>query len=211
MANPTSNFPLMPARMKNGAPFHGQVNTYCMLSTYATAAYIGDPVLKVAAGANTAVINTANNSHPVGSLPVVELAALTDTGYITGVIVGFEPVVDSLHALHGAASTTRVVKVVDDPDVLFHIRDDGNATPLGVTAVGLNAVLIAGTANTDNSLSGVRLDAGTGTAVAADITYQLRIKGVAQIPNNDPTLTNTVWEVVINKHTEAQGVGVAGI
>jgi hypothetical protein len=45
MANPTGPFGLRPVRHKNGAPWNGAtVPVYCSAS-YATALYVGDPVV----------------------------------------------------------------------------------------------------------------------------------------------------------------------
>lgn len=50
MANIDAPFGLRPIRHKSGAPYNGAVNPYYVASTYATALFIGDPVIRVAGG-----------------------------------------------------------------------------------------------------------------------------------------------------------------
>ncbi len=209
MANPTSNTGLRPLRMRDGRNYSGQFSLYCALSTYSTDLLIGDPVIRLSTGANTATISCANEKFEAGSLPIVQKATAGATNRCTGAIIGFKPVIDNLQALYGAGSTNRVVMVADDPDVVFGIRDYG-AIALGVTAIGSDAVFKFGTDNTDKSVSGVRLDDGTTTAPGTDATYQLRIVGKVRATDNDPTIAGTEWEVMIKTHTEA-AVPSAGI
>ena len=47
MANTDSPFGLRPIRHRNGAAYNGAANPYYINSTYATALFIGDPVVKL--------------------------------------------------------------------------------------------------------------------------------------------------------------------
>lgn len=210
MANLDTRFGLRPIRHRNGAPYNGAANPYIMLATYATAAFIGDPVIKVAGGSNAAAVEVPGaGSFAIGTLPDCEVATVGDGNRITGVIVGFSADPTALENVHRLASTQRVVYVVDDPDVIFEIQADG-AIP--AASVGLNAVLIAthsGSATT--GLSGIELDT-TSDAPAADASNQLVIMRAVNREDNDTTLTNAKVEVMINQHTENQGtVGTLGI
>jgi hypothetical protein len=209
MANQDTPFGLRPIRHRNGAPYNGAVNLYYAPSTYATALFVGDPVIKTGTG-NAAAIDAASVGHfPIGTLQEVNKATAGDGNRITGVIVGFAPNPDDLTKQYRPASTERVILVCDDPDVIFEIQADG-AVP--AASMGLNAVLIyTNSGSTTSGLSGVELDT-TSDAPAADASNQLLILRAVNDPNNDCTLANCKVEVMINQHTENQGtVGTLGI
>lgn len=203
MANSNSPFGLRPVRMKNGASWSGQVSLYYAPSDYATSLFIGDPVIIVGDANDAEVLG-----HPPGSLSEVNIATAGDGNAITGVIVGFDNVTRDSN-LYGAASTERLIQVVDYRDVIFEIRDDGTGTP-SVDWVGLNAVLIAGTGNTTTGLSGWKLDGGGVDAPAADASNQLYIYRLAPKLDNEVG-DYAIWEVLINQSAYApeNGLGVA--
>lgn len=210
MANPDTPFGLRPVRHRNGAPYNGAVNPVYINSSYGTALFIGDPVIKVAGGSNAAAISVPGMGHfPIGTMPSVEKATAGATNRITGVIVAFGADPTNLEQKHSPADTEGLAWICDDPDVIFEIQANG-AIP--AASMGLNAILIythAGSAVT--GLSGVELDT-TGTVPAADATYQLLILRAANREDNDTTLTHAKVEVLINQHTENQGtVGTAGV
>lgn len=209
MANADTPFGLRPIRHRNGAAYNGAVNHYYLPSTYATAMFIGDPVIKTGTS-NTAFVSAAGvGDFNIGTLPEINKATAGDGNRITGVIVGFAPLPDNLTQQYNPASTERVALVCDDPDVIFEIQADG-AIP--AASIGLNAILIyTHSGSTVSGLSGVELDT-TGTAPSADASNQLLILRAANVPNNDTTLTHAKVEVLINQHTENQGtVGTLGI
>lgn len=210
MANVDSPFGLRPIRHKSGAPYNGAANPYFIDSGYGTALFIGDPVIRVAGGSNTAVVKVpGGGTFGVGTLPSVEKAAAGDGNRITGVIVGFSPNPDNLTLKHNTASTARVAYVCDDPDIVFEIQADG-AIP--AASVGLNAVLIyTHSGSTTTGLSGVELDT-TSDVPAADASNQLLILRAINREDNDTTIAHAKVEVMINQHTESQGtVGSLGI
>ena len=209
MANTDTPFGLRPIRHRNGAPYNGAVNPYYLPSTYATAMFIGDPVIKTGTS-NTAFVHAAGvGDFEIGTLPEINKATAGDTNRITGVIVGFAPLPTNLSQQYNPASTERVALVCDDPDVIFQIQADG-AVP--AASIGLNAVLIyTHSGSTTSGLSGVELDT-TSDVPAADASNQLLILRGANIPGNDVTSTWCKVEVLINQHTENQGtVGTLGI
>lgn len=201
MANKDAAFGLRPVGNSSGAPYNGSVNKYYINSTYATALFIGDPVVRNGTSNTTAV---DGGRFSIGELPEVEKATAGDGNAITGVIVGFEPDFDNRSRLHNPASTERVVMVADDPNLLCEIQADGI---VAVTEIGLNAVLIyANTGSTVTGLSGVELDTSS-DAPAADASNQLTIvKYSNDAENNDTTAANVNLMVRINNHSEAQGV-----
>ena len=200
MANVDAPFGLKPIRHRNGASYNGAANKYYVPSTYATALFIGDPVIKTATS-NTSDVDGGNQP---GTLPEINKATAGDGNAITGVVVGFGPNRDDLSKQYNPASTERVVLVADDPDLVFDIRDDG-AAALAETSVGLNAVLIfTESGSTTTGLSGVELDTSS-DAPAADASNQLTIQRLSDKPDNAVGV-NAVWEVKINNHTEAHAV-----
>lgn len=210
MANIDSPFGLKPVRYRNGAPYTGAVTPMYIDSGYGTALFIGDPVIKVAGGSNTAAVKVPGaGSFAIGTLPSVEKATAGDGNRITGVIVGFSPDPANLDRKHNPASTARVAYVCADPNVVFEIQADG-AIP--AASVGLNAVLIyTHSGSTTTGLSGVELDT-TSDVPAADASNQLLILSAVNREDNDTTLTHAKVEVLINQHTESQGtVGSLGI
>lgn len=212
MANIDSPFGLRPVRHKSGAPYTGAANPYIVLSTYATALFIGDPVVKVAGGSNTAAVEVPGaGKFPIGTLPSVEKTVVGDvdgiTKMITGVIVGFSPLPTDLSKKHNPASTERVVFVCDDPDVVFEIQADG---AVAAASMGLNAVLIAThSGSTTSGLSGIELDT-TSDVPAADASNQLLILRAVNREDNDTTIAHAKVEVIINCHTQAPGSTAAG-
>lgn len=210
MANADTPFGLRPIRHRNGAPYNGAATPMYVASTYGTALFIGDPVIKVAGGSNAAAVTAPGaGSFAIGTLPSIEKATAGDGNRITGVIVGFAQDPTNPENKHNPASTERVAFVCDDPDVVFEIQADG-AIP--AASVGLNAVLIfTHSGSTATGLSGVELDT-TSDVPAADASNQLLILRAVNREDNDTTLTHAKVEVLINQHTENQGtVGTLGI
>jgi len=205
MANPDTPFGLRPVRHKSGAPYNGAANPYVIEAADGTATFIGDPVVRIAGGSNTAAVAVPGaGTFAIGTLPsVIRTAVGTVDGatkVITGVVVGVAADPTNLENKHRVASTQRVVWVCDDPDIVFEIQADG-AIP--AASVGLNATIIATHAgDTVTGLSGIELDT-TSAAPAADLSDQLRIVRAVNREDNDTTLTHAKVEVVITQHTEA--------
>ena len=190
MANVDAPFGLRPIRMRGGAPYNGAVNKYEIKSDLNAALYIGDPVIKT---------GTSNSR----GMPYVQIATLTASNAVTGVIVGWEgpPNTANLEQQYSVALNKSIALVCDDPDVVFLIKDDASAVP-AVTDVGTNAYM----SNTDGGstttgLSGVELNL---TTPATTSTYQLKILRLYDVEGNDIAI-NAIWEVIINNHTEAHG------
>lgn len=211
MANEDRRFGLKPVRHKSGAPYNGAANPYYIKGDYATALFIGDPVVKTGTSNTAAVTVPGAGKFGIGTLPEINKTAAGDvdgnTKRITGVIVGFSPLPSDLNKNYNPASTERVAWVCDDPDVVFEIQADG-AIP--AASVGLNAVLIyTHSGSTTTGLSGAELDT-TSDAPAADASNQLTIVRAVNREDNDTTSTWAKVEVLINAHTEAAGYTAAG-
>ena len=215
MANADTPFGLRPIRHKSGAPYNGAVNPYYLPSSYATAVYIGDPVVRTGTSNTAAVEVPGAGKFAIGTLPEVNVTAAGTvdgaTKMVTGVVVGFAALPTDLTKQYNPASTARVVYVCDDPDVVFEIQADG-AIP--AASIGLNATFIAThSGSTTTGLSGIELDT-TSAAPAADLSDQMRIVRAVNREDNDTTITHAKVEVVITQHTEASGIfaldGTAG-
>jgi len=211
MANVDTPMGLRPLRHKSGAPYNGSVSPYYIPSSYNTALFIGDPVVKTGTSNTTGITVPGGGSFNVGTLPEINKTAAGDvdgmTKAITGVIVGFSPLPSNLDLKHNPASTERVAYVCDDPDVVFEIQADG-AVP--AASMGLNAVLIYTHSGSETTgLSGAELDT-TSDAPAADASNQLLILRAVNREDNDTTLTHAKVEVMINAHTEGSSYTTAG-
>lgn len=196
MANVDAPFGLRPVRHSTGAPYNGAANKYYVPDTYSTALFIGDPVVRTGTS-NTSAVRGFNP----GTLPEINKATAGDGNAITGVIVGFEPISGFDAPIYGPADTERIALVADDPELVFHIQDDG-AAALAATSVGLNAVLIyTHSGSTITGSSGAELDTNSDPP-AADASNQLTIRRLANFVNNEIGV-HAIWEVTINNHTEA--------
>jgi hypothetical protein len=175
--------------------------------------FVGDLVVKVAAGSNTGNVTAPGvGSFPPGTLPAIELAAVTDGTFASGVIVAFAPNPDNLSQLHNPTSTERIALVCTDPTVIYEIQADGDLTE---TMIGLNATFIrTHSGSTVTGRSGEELDTGTTTAPAADDSLMLRIVGMVNREDNDTVTANQKALVVINMHSDlstGDGTGALGI
>src|SRR4051812_6293618 len=111
MANYNAPTGLRPVRYRSGAPYNGAFNTYSVPATDATALFVGDPVIIAGSAAATGVAT-------------IPRAPAAGGAYISGVIVGFEPLRTDLTVLHRAASTLRNVYVADDPFLIYEVQED---------------------------------------------------------------------------------------
>lgn len=206
MANLDTPFGLRPIGLGGSAPYNAAIKPYYIPAGYATALFIGDPVVKTGTSNTAEVTVPGAGKRAIGTMTAINKAAAGDGNAITGVIVGFAADPDNLSRTYSPASTEGVAFVCDDPAQLFEIQADG-AIP--AASIGLNAVMIythAGVPAT--GLSGAELDT-TSDVPAADASNQLTIVSVPNREDNDTTLTHAKVIVRINNHTEAHGaIGV---
>lgn len=201
MANSDTPFGLRPVGHPSGLS-KSRVRAYYVPSTYATALFVGDPVIKTGT-ANTAEVSAVGvGTMAPGTMPEVNKATAGDANAITGVIVGVAADPDALGRRYLPASTGGVVFVNDDPQTEFEIQADGT---IAATQVGLNAVVIyTNTGDTNTGQSGTELDT-TSDVPAADASNQLTILGVVPRTDNEAGSDYTKVRVRINNHTEAHG------
>jgi hypothetical protein len=190
MANVVSAFGLRPVRHISGAPYNGATVPCYIAPAYATALYVGDPVIltTVLAGKSS-------------TMPTIIASAATDGVLIRGVIVSIEPNPDDLTKIYSPASTAQIAHVCMDPDVIYEIRGDGSGAPAAAMA-GLNAEAVATTAgSTVTGLSGFNLDA---TTPATTRTFPLHILNIKNIADNELG-DDVIFEVLLNTPENADG------
>lgn len=95
-----------------------------------------------------------------------------------------------------------VADVIDDPNQLFIIQNDGTSAAANY---GKNADVVVGTGSTTTGVSGMELDTST---IANTAALNLKIVGLWDVPNN-AVGANAVVVVKINEHLYGSA-GVAG-
>lgn len=197
MANTDNRFGLKPVMTRDGSPYNGKSNPYFIPSTYATALFIGDPVVKTGT-ANTAAAGVSKQ-FAIATLPEINKATAGTGNATTGVIIGFEVDPNNEDRVYNPASTERVAYVADSPDLICEIQADSVAD-LAATDIGNNAnYIFTHAGDTNTGLSGVELNTSTITTTNTLQMHLLRLVGRADV---DLT-TNTKVLVSINNHTES--------
>ena len=190
-----------PSRYLNGSAYNGAMNLYYIPAADGSIFSVGDAVM-TAAGADA------------NGIPAV--AKATGTSAIRGVIQGVlvtAPGTQTLEAtamdltrqnIPAAKAKDYYVMVVDDPDVLFSVQDDGLAA-LTAAAANKNATFTVANPSGAAQVSASVLSTASITALA---TGNLKLFGLLQRPNN-AFGANATWLVKFNQH-ELQG-NTAGV
>jgi len=200
MANNDTPLGLVPIRHSNGAPYNGAYSEYYIPASVTPVLGVGDPVV-VTGTTNT----TAYMGNVPGTLPTID-KAVADSGYITGVIVGFNLLPTDLTKTYNATLTERIAYVADDPDLVFEIQEDSDGAALAAVDVGLNAELIfTHSTSTTSGKSGVELDSSTKATTAGHL---LRIRRLINRVDNEIG-DHAKWEVTINNHTQRYLTGIS--
>lgn len=171
----------------------------------ATALYVGDPVIRVNTGSNSAAITASNEvgdtvNYAAGTLPLVTRASAGDSAKITGVVVrvGYDPF-DSSRPHYRKASTEAVVWVVTDVNAVYEAKVTNGSVAAADVGANINLAVASGDATVGRS--GVSVDAAT--IAAADATKQMRIIGVSKDRDNqDLGAVGHNVLVMINQSTE---------
>jgi hypothetical protein len=204
MANVNRPFGLRPVQYLNGSPWNGQARVYSIAHDYATALYIGDPVI-------------SSGTSDDNGIQGITIAGVS--GAIRGVIVGIGRYKDlmanpgNLDRTYFPANGDGVAKpwyamVVDDPNVLFEIQEESNGTQIAAAQIGLNTVLKSGTGN--GYMSGWMLPSVTGATPATTATLQVRLMGLVQRQDN-AFGAYAKHLIKINVHELGTGTGAAGV
>lgn len=188
---------LQPVRKLDGSAWTGALNSYQIVTTYASTLFNGDPVTVASSGY---IERGVAGSVIVG---VFQGVKYTDS---TGLVKSLPYWPGNPGVLTG--STVEAL-VIDDPNVVFSIQETNAAgaagTPLALADRGLNANFLYTAGSTSTGQSAVSLDNSTEATTA---TLNLKIIDL------DPTPGNAVgsfanWLVTINNH--AFKAGVAGV
>lgn len=201
LAMPNRNMPrgIIPVQRLDGSPYNGAANVYHVPAAYATALFLGLPL--IATGASDA-----------NGVPVVQIATAGATnntiGPMVGVVTGGEPVVavtrDTL--VYHPASTAQYILVADDPDLIFEAQEDSVGSSITVASAGTkNIDLVAGAGSTVTGYSGWMLDSST---VATGSTLQMRLLRAVSRADNDLTSSYARWLCKINLHSLRNATGI---
>ena len=186
MANVNAPFGLRPVRHIDGSPWNGQTIRCYIASGYATALFIGDPVLWT---------TTLADKDATAKYPTIIRSAGTTGTIIRGVITSFEQNPNNLTLQYRPASTERWANICPaTPNTVFQVRDDAGGTPAAVY-VGQNAVLAAGSGSTFTGLSAYVLAAGTTPTTTQ--AHTLHILGLSDIEDNELG-DYAIWDVLLN-------------
>lgn len=199
MANANVARGLIPYRRYDGSYWNGSANIYYVPSTYATALYIGDPL--VATGASDA------NGIPVVGIATAAGGAYT-IGPMVGIVNGGEPVIAVTRDLpiYHPASTSQYILVADDPNLLFMMQEDSVGGSIAMATAGTkNVDLIAGSGSTVTGYSGWQLDSST---IQTTATLQMRLMRGLNQPDNVMASANAKWLVKINLHSILNTTGI---
>lgn len=194
MANKDMPYGLRAAKHLSGSPWNGQTMKCWGSSTYTTALYIGDPVIY------------DGDSCDRGCCPHVVLLTTGQAAEMVGAIASIAEThsvslgrADIIHdGVHRLASTSRFLNVVVDPDVIFMIQGDSTAA-ITIADVGSNMELID-TAHTAAAARGLSCWEILGGAAVQDKTEQTWLMGAVDRDDNDISLVNADWYVLLNTH-----------
>lgn len=201
---PNANTPrgLVPRQRIDGSPYNGARGLYYVPSTYATALFIGQPL--IATGASDA-----------NGIPVVQTATAGATNYTIGPMVGIAEGGDPGAAnigitrdlpLYHPASVSQYINVADDPDLIFEIQEDSVGGSIAMATAGTkNADMVAGAGSTVTGFSGWMLDSNT---IGTGATLQLRLLGGVRRADNAMASDYAKWLVRINLHSLRNTTGI---
>jgi len=193
-----------------GANQDANVETFEVAADYATAVFVGDPVILLAAGSDGAV---GMESSVAGGV-YAEVEAAAAGGVIYGVVVGIEPIYSDLSKQYIPASTGGRVRVLRaTQDQLFMIGADSAGDQIELIDINSHYDLVAGAGSTTTGYSGFILDSSS-EATAAKQVY---LRGFYNAPDNDPANVDAgdgseqdvIWLVSISERQ--LGIGTLGV
>lgn len=204
MANPNTPFGLSPVQRNGGASWRDSLTVYYVPANTTNAVFVGDPVIKTAAGADVNGVNSVN------------LATAGTSNKITGVVCGFlgtgaaklgQVAASSFWPpgnggpLYKPASATvdYYLLVNDDPTTLYAVQSNDSGGAPAATVVGKNANLASGAGSVYTGLSGWMLAANQ---IGTSSNDQVSIKGFLPEIDDLPGATNAKLLVTINQSTE---------
>ena len=186
MANVDAPFGLRPAFHLTGGVI--RTREYNMASGLSKNLFTGDVVIRsTTTNRITAFDSQSDSTKIVGVFAGCRYTASDGTPV-------FSPKWVSGTTTLGSGEATALV--YDDPFIVYEIQEDGAGGAAGVAAIGVSAdlVLTAGSSTTGQSAFELdSSDAGTG--------LNLFILDYVRRPDNDPTLANAKFLVLLNEHS----------
>lgn len=183
MANADTPFGFAPVSHRNGAPYNGATRRYSTASGDSTALFIGDPV------------KLAGTSQTIDGIVYADVTRAATGDVVVG-IVGSVAADNRDSLIYRAASTVRIMNIIDDPDILFEIQEVSGGTALTANDIGLNANFVVAAGSTVTGLSGVELN---NSGEATTNTLDVQIIGLS--PRADNAVgEHAKWLVRLNNH-----------
>lgn len=175
-----------PVRHLNGNPWNGKFRVHYLHVDEGTDTFIGDPM---------EISGSADSS---GKYATVNQAAVGET--VIGIVIGFGDTpylmadTTNLSRVYRPLSTAMYVGLVDDPDVIFEIQEDGVDRTMDADDVGqVFEFVFTESGDTTSGLSGCEVDGGSSGGSG------IRILGLSDRPDNELG-ANAKWEVLIVGH-----------
>jgi hypothetical protein len=164
-------------------------------ASYATALFVGDPVI---------LTPTLAEKDTTAQHPTINVAAVASGSVMPWVITSFENApASSLERIYSPASTEGWANVCPTPNVVFQVRDDGDATPSKVFP-GQNGILAAGAGgSTITGLSSFVLDGSTTPTTTQ--AHTIHILNMSKIEDNELG-DYAIWDVLVNTAYNATGL-----
>lgn len=167
-----------------------------------TAIYPGDPVIIDGTSNTAAVTAVGAGTKAIGMVKGYTRATAGATNKVSGVCIGVQPVTqDSL--VYRAASTERLIMVLTDPHAVYRVQADD---AVAAADIGSNTNILFTHAGA-NSQSGAEVDA----TASADATYQCRLEGFWDDPQNEANSTGNQVLVSFALHTQGTAGGSLGV
>lgn len=206
-----------PFKYMNGSPWTGKSSAYAIPAGNTAGINIGD-VVKLdttgnAWGLPTCVRATAG-AAAVGVVVGIDPGYLGNPSVASEFMLGGSMKLDvPIYRPAAAQNTDWIVWVVDDPNVIFMVEEDGDTTPMTMGMIGSNADLVAGSLNTTTGVSNMMLDS---TSATTTNTLNFNVLGLARIPGNDfyASATNSkfaTWLVKFNVKQFSVDTGASGL
>lgn len=196
MANLDNPRGMVPVGHLSGNPYTGAGWMCFFASGYATAIYVGDPVIHAGAACTQ------------GCCMTIGIATAGAGAQVLGTVISFEPVgpdvagyasldardLDRSGSLpYKPASTARYATVCIDPGTIYEMQGDSTQA-IPATSVSYNVDLVAGTGSTTTGKSGWELDSDTATTT---LNLQMHILRAVARPDNDVSLVNADFECLL--------------
>jgi len=189
MANTNNPRGLEPAYHLNGNPFNGRGTTCFIPSGDGDNFFVGD------------IVKLTGSADATGKYREVQHASTGDGNVIDGVIIGFEVSKQSspLDYNYGKSGIDLYPIVVEDPDVIFRIQEDGSGT-IDKNTVGSNANLTGSMSSGGDTIYGTSALQLNGTDLDnQNSSNQLLVLALDNRENNE--LANYAdYLVLINLH-----------